>query len=259
MSGCWSTKPRLRAKLPNLSEAQIRERLGIRNPRLEGLFLPDTYAYVAGMSDLDVLALAYTRLLDVLHEEWEERVNGLPYASPYEALIVASLVEKETGRAQDRAAIAEVFAERLRLGMKLQTDPSVIYAMGPNFNGNLTRADLATDDPYNTYMYAGLPPSPIALAGRAALHATLHPLATGDLYFVARGDGSSEFSQTLAQHDRAVDRFQRGRTGSQNNSPLVPALPEAALPAASAPGASPSPPMPPITSVSPACSSSSMA
>ena len=201
--------PKLSQRLANLTDAEIKTRLGVTQTRLEGLFLPDTYVYVAGMTDADVLQRARDRLQAILREEWQGRLGGLPYANPYAALIVASLVEKETGQAADRGAIAAVFAERLRLGMKLQTDPSVIYALGARFDGNLTRADLAIDDPYNTYVHAGLPPSPIALVGRAALHATLHPRPSDDLFFVARGDGSSEFSSTLAAHEKAVARYQR--------------------------------------------------
>ena len=203
--------PKLKVELAGLSEADVRARLGVTQPHLEGMFLPDTYVYVAGMSDAQVLRLASQRLASTLAREWETRASGLPYADPYAALIVASLVEKETGHAADRDAIAAVFAERLRRGMKLQTDPSVIYGMGRKFDGNLTRADLARDDPYNTYMHVGLPPSPIALAGLAAIRATLHPRESNDLYFVARGDGSSEFSSTLAAHEQAVTRFQRTR------------------------------------------------
>ena len=220
--------PKLTARLIGMSEEQIRSRLGVSQAQLEGLFLPDTYVYVAGMSDEDVLKQAQDRLQEALAQAWRGRAADLPYVRPYDALIVASLVEKETGRATDRDAIAAVFAERLRRGMKLQTDPSVIYALGKQFNGNLTRADLSTDDPYNTYVYAGLPPSPIALVGRAALHATLHPRSSTALYFVARGDGSSEFSNTLAAHEEAVTRFQRAPRRAQINAfraPLPAQLP----------------------------------
>ena len=201
--------PKLKANLATLSDAEIRARLGITEGSLEGVFLPATYAYVAGMADSDVLNIARDRLRATLAVEWGRRAAGLPYTRAYDALIVASLVEKETGKAADRDAIAAVFAERLRLGMRLQTDPSVIYALGARFDGNLTRENLTLDDPYNTYVYAGLPPSPIALVSRAALHATLHPRQSDDLYFVARGDGSSEFSSTLAAHEQAVTRYQR--------------------------------------------------
>ena len=147
----------------------------------------------------------------VLAHAWQQRAPGLPYATPYEALIMASLVEKETGKAEERDDIAAVFVRRLRLGMRLQTDPTVIYALGQGFDGNIRRADLALDSPYNTYVYAGLPPTPIALAGVAALRASLHPARSDALYFVARGDGSSEFSNNLGAHERAVNRYQRGQ------------------------------------------------
>lgn len=202
--------PRLEHRLRGMQEPEVRSLLGIQRPNLEGQFLPDTYAYVAGMSDLDILKLAHARMNELLRKRWAERAPGLPYVTPYEALIVASLVEKETGRAEDRDDIAAVFVRRLRLGMRLQTDPTVIYALGERFDGNLRRVDLALDHPYNTYVYAGLPPSPIALSGDAALTAALNPSASDALFFVARGDGSSEFSATLREHEAAVDRFQRG-------------------------------------------------
>ncbi len=201
---------RLRHELKGLGQDQIRGRLGIARPSLEGLFLADTYEYVAGMSDVDILKLAHQRMEAVLSEAWSKRAPDLPYVAPYEALIMASLVEKETGRADERDDIAAVFVRRLRLGMRLQTDPTVIYALGEQFDGNIRKADLALDSPYNTYVYAGLPPTPIALCGADALHASLHPAQSDALYFVARGDGSSEFSNDLGAHERAVDRYQRG-------------------------------------------------
>ena len=202
---------RLRLDLAGMNQAQIRSKLGIKRPSLEGLFLADTYEYVAGMSDVDILKLAHQRMETVLAEAWAKRAPGLPYRAPYEALVMASLVEKETGRAEERAEIAAVFVRRLRLGMRLQTDPTVIYALGKHFDGNIRKADLSLDSPYNTYVYSGLPPTPIALCGIDALRASLHPAASEALYFVARGDGSSEFSNSLDAHERAVNRYQRGQ------------------------------------------------
>ncbi len=202
---------RLRHELKGMSQEQIRSRLGIQRPNLEGLFLADTYEYVAGMSDVDILKLAHRRMETALAEAWSKRAPGLPYVAPYEALIMASLIEKETGRADERDDIAAVFVRRLRLGMRLQTDPTVIYALGAQFDGNIRKADLALDSPYNTYVYTGLPPTPIALCGPSALHASLHPAPSNALYFVARGDGSSEFSSDLGAHERAVNRYQRGQ------------------------------------------------
>jgi UPF0755 protein len=147
----------------------------------------------------------------VIEEEWEKRQEGLPLQSGYEALILASIVEKETGLASERPIIAGVFVQRLNMGMKLQTDPTVIYGLGEGFDGNLTRAHLRGDTPYNTYVHQGLPPTPIALPGRAAIHAVLHPEEGGNLYFVAKGDGSHHFSATLAEHNRAVRRYQLGK------------------------------------------------
>ena len=174
----------------------------------EGQFFPDTYHFPRGTTDLDFLQRARHAMANLLAEEWEHRAADLPYKTPYEALIMASLVEKETGLSEERAEIAGVFVRRLQKGMKLQTDPTVIYAMGNNFNGNLRREDLAIDSPYNTYVFAGLPPTPIALPGRASIHAALHPADDKSLYFVAKGDGSHHFSETLDEHNKAVARYQ---------------------------------------------------
>ena len=182
------------------------EELGAETGHPEGLFLPETYRFPRGTSDRAVLAQAYDLMQTTLREEWENRQQDLAVSSPYEALILASIVEKETARADERARIAGVFTRRMQKGMRLQTDPTVIYGIGPGFNGNLTRRDLQTDTPYNTYTRAGLPPTPIALPGRAAIHAALHPADGDELYFVATGsdDGSHRFSATKEQHDRAV-------------------------------------------------------
>ena len=161
-------------------------------------------------SDLEVLARAYRAMQRHLAREWEARSIGLPYRDAYQALIMASIVEKETGREADRPLVAAVFTNRLRLGMLLQTDPTVIYGVGEKFDGNLRKRDLLTDTPYNTYTRTGLPPTPIAMPGLASLQATLHPADSQALYFVARGDGSSQFSRTLDEHNQAVNRYQRG-------------------------------------------------
>ncbi len=177
----------------------------------EGLFYPDTYIYERGTTDLQLLQQAHQRMLKMLNDAWAKRANDLPYATPYEALTMASIVEKETGHEADRARVASVFVNRMKLGMPLQTDPTVIYGMGTAFDGNLRRQDLLADTPYNTYTRRGLPPTPISLPGRRSLDAALHPAPGSDLYFVARGDGRSEFSGNLDDHNRAVNRYQRGR------------------------------------------------
>lgn len=175
----------------------------------EGLFYPDTYQFVAGISDSDLLKIAYRRMQAVLAEEWLHRADNLPYKNAYDALIMASLIEKETGLASERPEIAGVFVRRLQKNMRLQTDPAVIYGLGEQFDGNLKLKHLADrSNPYNSYRHKGLPPSPIALAGRAAIHAALHPGAGDSLYFVAKGDGSHHFSATLAEHERAVRQYQ---------------------------------------------------
>jgi UPF0755 protein len=203
--------PALRHDTRDWSEAELLTKLKLDARHGEGLFFPDTYLFLRGSSDILVLRQAAQNMRRELERAWAERGPDLPYASPYEALIMASLIEKETGQAADRPMIARVFINRLKLGMRLQTDPSVIYGLGEAFDGNLTRAHLQTDTPYNTYTRAGLPPSPIALPGRAALHAALHPADGGALYFVARGDGSSQFSLTLEEHNRAVRRYILGK------------------------------------------------
>jgi UPF0755 protein len=177
----------------------------------EGLFYPDTYVFDRGTSDLQIYRLAHQQQMKKLDSAWASRAPDLPYTSPYEALIMASIIEKETGREQDRTRVASVFVNRLNQGMRLQTDPTVIYGMGERFDGNLRKRDLQEDTAYNTYQRSGLPPTPIALPGQASMNASLHPAASNDLYFVARGDGSSEFSSNLDDHNRAVNKFQRHR------------------------------------------------
>jgi len=186
--------------------------LGYSDKAAEGLFFPDTYNFPKGTTDKAFLQRAYQRLHDVLDEEWQARTENLPYKTAYEALIMASIIEKETGLASERSTIAGVFVRRLNKNMKLQTDPTVIYAMGKQFNGNIRKKDLDIDSPYNTYRYKGLPPSPIALVGREAVHAALHPEEGKSLYFVAKGDGSHYFSETLKEHNQAVVKYQLNKS-----------------------------------------------
>jgi UPF0755 protein len=193
----------------SLSDEEIMSHLGKSGVAPEGRFFPDTYHFSKGSSDLDVMRRAAIAMDKHLVTAWQNRDLGLPLKNPQEALILASIVEKETGLSSDRRMIASVFHNRLRINMPLQTDPTVIYGMGADFDGNLRRVDLQTDHPWNTYVRKGLPPTPIAMPGAAALQATLHPATSKALYFVARGDGSSQFSDNLADHNAAVDRYQR--------------------------------------------------
>ena len=211
----WRSKldqhPDLRHETTGLSETQIIQKLGLSVSNLEGLLFPDTYLFDKQSTDLELLARAHRAMQNHLEKEWPLRAANLPYKSLYEALIMASIVEKETGRESDRGLVSAVFVNRLRTGMLLQTDPTVIYGVGEAFDGNLRKKDLLTDTPYNTYTRAGLPPTPIAMPGLASLQAALHPASSDALYFVARGDGSSQFSRTLEEHNRAVNQYQRGR------------------------------------------------
>lgn len=183
--------------------------IGATEGHIEGLFFPDTYFYTPRSTDIEILRRAYQAQRNKLMAEWQTRAPNLPYRTPYEALIMASIIEKETGVEAERPRIAAVFINRLNQGMRLQTDPTVIYGLGLSFDGNLRREDLLRDTPYNTYTRTGLPPTPIAIPGAAAIHAALHPAATDDLYFVARGNGTHVFSSTLDAHNRAVKRFQQ--------------------------------------------------
>jgi len=203
--------PQLAPDSASLSEAALMQQLGRAGVAAEGRFFPDTYSYAKGSSDLKVLARALRAMDRHLAEAWAQRTPDSPLQQPEQALVLASIVEKETGSPQDRALIAGVFTNRLRVGMPLQTDPTVIYGLGESFDGNLRKKDLQTDTPWNTYTRNGLPPTPIAMPGRAALLAAVAPARTDALYFVARGDGSSEFSRTLDAHNRAVDKYQRKR------------------------------------------------
>ena len=210
---------KLEQTLVGLSDSELMEKLGHPGVFPEGRFFPDTYRFVRGMSDADVLEKAYDRLEDVLAKEWAKRAPDLPYTDPYKALIMASLVEKETGVPQERGQIAGVFVRRLQMGMMLQTDPTVIYGMGERYNGKLTRASLKEPTPYNTYVIFGLPPTPIAMVGREAIHAALNPVSGSSLYFVARGDGSHVFSDDLDAHNSAVREYQLKRRADYRSSP----------------------------------------
>jgi UPF0755 protein len=208
MRDAMKSHPDLKGDSQNLSEAEIMAKLGAPNATAEGMFFPDKYVFAKGTSDLAVLARAYRAMQKRLQSAWARRAPDLPIADPYQALILASIVEKETGKASDRAMVAGVFLNRLRLGMKLQTDPSVIYGLGERFDGKLRKRHLEADTPFNTYTRLGLPPHPIAMPGLASLDAVMHPAQTDALYFVSRGDGTSEFSRTLAEHNRAVAQYQ---------------------------------------------------
>ncbi len=192
-----------------LTTEQLLDKVAPGFPHPEGIFYPDTYVFERGASDLTIYQQAHQQLMKKLKQAWTNRAANLPYDNPYEALIMASIVEKETGKAAERARIASVFVNRLRRGMLLQTDPTVIYGMGDRFDGNIRKHDLQTDTPYNTYTRGGLPPTPIALPGGNAIDAALNPATGNDLYFVARGDGSSHFSESLDEHNKAVNKYQR--------------------------------------------------
>ena len=203
-----ASHPKLVQTLSGLSDAEVMARLGHPSEHPEGWFLPDTYHFPAGFTDEAFLRRARAAMDQRLREVWDRRAPDTPVSDPYQALILASIIEKETGVAAERAEIAGVFARRLRQGMRLQTDPTVIYGLGEAFDGNLRRRDLETDTPYNTYIRPGFPPTPIALPGLAALEAAVHPASGDTLYFVADGQGGHAFSRTLEEHNRAVRRYQ---------------------------------------------------
>lgn len=236
---------KLQQTLAGLSDSQVMEKLGHAGVFPEGRFFPDTYRFVRGMTDAELLGKAYDRLDEVLAKEWGKRAEDAPYSDPYQALIMASLVEKETGVPQERGQIAGVFVRRLQIGMLLQTDPTVIYGLGERYAGKLTRAHLKEATPYNTYVNAGLPPTPIAMVGREAIHAALNPVSGKSLYFVARGDGSHVFSDDLDAHNSAVREFQLKRRADYRSSPAPaagPATLETSSPAAT-PEAAPADPV----------------
>lgn len=201
--------PDIRHDSAGLSESELLRQIGVSQKSAEGLFFPNTYYFGRGMSDLAILRRAHRIMEQKLAESWAQRNPGLPYSTPYEALVMASIIEKETGRPFERPMIAAVFVNRLVIGMRLQTDPTVIYGLGEAFDGNLRKRDLITDTAYNTYTRAGLPPGPIAMPGEASIRAALHPDGAQALYFVSRGDGTHHFSRNLAEHNQAVTRYQK--------------------------------------------------
>jgi len=205
-----AAQPKIRQTLAGKSEMDLRGMLGEIDP-LEGWFFPDTYRYAPGTTDLDILKRAHAAMKKKLDEAWAARDPGIVLATPYEALTMASIVEKETGQGVERPIIASVFENRLRRGMRLQTDPTVIYGLGERYDGAIHKRDLLEDTPWNTYTRDGLPPTPIAMPGAASIRAVLHPAATPYLYFVARGDGTHEFTASLEEHNRAVAKYQLGK------------------------------------------------
>lgn len=204
--------PAVRHDTTNLSAREILQLIGASETAGEGLFFPDTYFFARGSSDTGILRRAYRAMQNHLNTAWAERAINLPLTDPYQALILASIVEKETGKESDRTMVAGVFVNRLRLSMLLQTDPTVIYGLGDRFDGNLRKKDLLTDQEYNTYIRRGLPPTPIAMPGLASIQAALNPAKTDALYFVAKGNGGSHFSNNLADHNRAVSKYQKRQT-----------------------------------------------
>jgi UPF0755 protein len=202
------SSPDLRHDTSGLEDTEILSRIQATESHPEGLFFPDTYLFARGSSDLAVLRRAYRTLQRHLRAEWDARAPNAPYSSPYEALIMASIIEKETGQAGERDQIGGVLVNRLRIGMRLQADPTVIYGLGATFDGNLKKIHLLTDGPYNTYTRVGLPPTPIAMPGRASLHAAVQPAKTDALYYVSRGDGTSQFSRSVQEHNQAVNKYQ---------------------------------------------------
>jgi UPF0755 protein len=201
--------PAIKSDTVDLTDQEILQRIGASEVAAEGLFFPDTYYFIKGDSDISILQRAYQTMQNYLHASWALRTESLPLATPYEALILASIIEKETGIASDRAEIAGVFINRLRKGMRLQTDPTIIYGLGQQFDGNLRKQDLLADQAYNTYTRAGLPPTPIALPSLASIRAALNPAETDALYFVAKGNGESQFSTNLTEHNKAVNKYQK--------------------------------------------------
>lgn len=208
--------PALIHQTKGMNSKELLQALNLNYPGPEGIFLPDTYIFDPDDLDINIYRRASSAMQKTLNLEWEKREPNLPLKSPYELLVLASIIEKETGRSEDRGKVAAVFLNRLRKGMPLQTDPTVIYGIGPRFDGNLRKADLRRDNPYNTYMNKGLPPTPIAMPSRESIFAALHPTISNALYFVAKGDGGSHFSNTLTEHEAAVDRYQRKSSNKVN-------------------------------------------
>lgn len=227
MRTALASSERLGQVTADWTDEQIMEAMGASGEHPEGRFFPDTYLFTSSETDLDLLRRAFERMEAVLAAEWEARAENLPYDSPYQALIMASIVERETGAVHEREEVAGVFVRRLEKGMRLQTDPTVIYGMGENYQGRITRKDLQTPTDYNTYRIDGLPPTPIALPGKEAIHAALNPAEGDALYFVARGDGTHKFSKTLREHQKAVREFQLNRRSDYRSSPTP--LPDTAV------------------------------
>ena len=211
--------PALIHQTKGMSSQELLKTIGLTYPGDEGLFYPDTYIFDPDDSDTSIYRRASKAMQKQLTAAWEQRDSASPLKSPYELLILASIVEKETGRSSDRSLVSAVFVNRLNLNMPLQTDPTVIYGIGPKFDGNLRKTDLRRDSAYNTYMYKGLPPTPIAMPSKESLLAVIYPARSDAVYFVARGDGSSHFSKTLKEHESAVDQFQRKRHSSTQSKP----------------------------------------
>jgi UPF0755 protein len=211
LRAAMATNRDLRGDSKGLPEAEILKRIKATDTHPEGLFFPDTYLFDKGSSDFDVFSRAYRSMQKQLEAEWATRDPKAPYKSPYEALIMASVIEKETGSASERTMIASVLVNRLRIGMRLQADPTVIYGLGAGFDGNLRKRDLLEDGPYNTYIRGGLPPTPISMPGLASIKAALHPADSQAIYYVSKGDGTSQFSRTLEEHNRAVTKYQLKR------------------------------------------------
>ena len=209
MRAALDAHPLVRHDAKNMSEEEVLQALAVPLQHAEGWFFPAKYYIDAGSSDISILRRAYDTMQQHLESAWRERDKGLPYATPTDALIMASIIEKETGAAAERPLIAAVFINRLRTGMRLQTDPTVIYGLGAEYDGNIRKRDLLTDTPYNTYTRVGLPPTPIAMPGQAALLAAMHPASSDAVYFVAKGDGTHYFSTNLDEHNRAVTRYQK--------------------------------------------------
>ncbi|QSP93493.1 endolytic transglycosylase MltG [Marinobacter salinisoli] len=221
MRAALASHERLKKETTDWTDEQIMEAVGAEGEHPEGRFFPDTYLFTSSESDLDLLQRAFDTMSDVLAKEWAAREEGLPYDSAYEALIMASIVERETGVPYERDQVAGVFVRRLQKGMRLQTDPTVIYGMGDKYDGRIRSRDLREYTPYNTYRINGLPPTPIALPGRGAIHAALNPAEGEALYFVARGDGTHKFSKTLNEHQKAVREYQLNRRKDYRSSPPV--------------------------------------
>ena len=201
--------PSILHQTKDMSPKEILQKLNLTYPGLEGIFMPDTYIFDPDESDIEIYRRASQAMQKQLSQAWSQKEANSPLKTPYELLILASIVEKETGRSSERSLVAAVFTNRLNKGMMLQTDPTVIYGIGPKFDGNLRKADLRKDNPYNTYMRKGLPPTPIAMPSKESIQAAIHPAASNVLFFVAKGDGSSYFSHSLSEHERAVDKYQR--------------------------------------------------